>query len=385
MTIDYLTLDDDDADIGNGTPHYFEIDGGFASKNMAAPPLTLVDIQPVAQPDFANPNGGTTISAEFTNVAGVLDGSTPTLMVDTGSGFQAVPMSNTGGSTFAADLPSSTCGSQVSYYFMAETTSGLPQTEPANAPASSYSLTSAFEAPLVAFDDNFETNQGWSVSGDSTSASTGRWERAVPTGNGERADPPSDFDGSGNAYVTGNGGPNSNTDVDVDETILTSPVMDASGASIVSYARWFDNAGNTAVDDRFYVEISDDAGSTWSSLETLGVNDPQSKGGWFTASFALSTIAGFDANDQFRIRFIAEDIGSGSIVEAGVDAVNLEVVNCDACPADFTGDGTLDFFDVSAFLDAFNSMDPAADFSGDGSFDFFDVSAFLGAFGAGCP
>ena len=55
------------------------------------------------------------------------------------------------------------------------------------------------------------------------------------------------------------------------------------------------------------------------------------------------------------------------------------------CPADLTGEGVLDFFDISAFLSAFVSQNPIADFTGDGIFDFFDVSAFLGAFGAGCP
>jgi len=56
-----------------------------------------------------------------------------------------------------------------------------------------------------------------------------------------------------------------------------------------------------------------------------------------------------------------------------------------ACAADLTGDGVLNFFDVSAFLSAYNAMDPIADFDGNGSFNFFDVSAFLGAFSAGCP
>lgn len=55
------------------------------------------------------------------------------------------------------------------------------------------------------------------------------------------------------------------------------------------------------------------------------------------------------------------------------------------CPADLTGDGVLDFFDVSAFLSAFNAQDPDADFTSDGLFDFFDVSAFLSAYNAGCP
>ena len=47
--------------------------------------------------------------------------------------------------------------------------------------------------------------------------------------------------------------------------------------------------------------------------------------------------------------------------------------------------GTLDFFDVSAFLNAFNAGDPIADLDGNGSFDFFDISTFLNAFSAGCP
>ena len=55
------------------------------------------------------------------------------------------------------------------------------------------------------------------------------------------------------------------------------------------------------------------------------------------------------------------------------------------CPADLTGDGTLNFFDISAFLEAFAAKDPIADFTGNGTFNFFDISAFLEAFAAGCP
>jgi len=55
------------------------------------------------------------------------------------------------------------------------------------------------------------------------------------------------------------------------------------------------------------------------------------------------------------------------------------------CPADLSGDGVLNFFDVSAFLTAYNAMDPIADFNNDGLFNFFDVSAFLTAYNAGCP
>ena len=56
-----------------------------------------------------------------------------------------------------------------------------------------------------------------------------------------------------------------------------------------------------------------------------------------------------------------------------------------ACAGDLNDDGELNFFDVSAFLSAFNAMDPAADFDGNGEYNFLDVSDFLSAFASGCP
>jgi hypothetical protein len=47
--------------------------------------------------------------------------------------------------------------------------------------------------------------------------------------------------------------------------------------------------------------------------------------------------------------------------------------------------GTLDFFDVQAFLQAFSAMNQSADLIDDDVFDFFDVQFFLQAFSAGCP
>lgn len=56
------------------------------------------------------------------------------------------------------------------------------------------------------------------------------------------------------------------------------------------------------------------------------------------------------------------------------------------CPADINGDGVLNFFDVSAFVQLFNAQDPAADFAEPfGVWNFFDVSAYMTAFNAGCP
>lgn len=55
------------------------------------------------------------------------------------------------------------------------------------------------------------------------------------------------------------------------------------------------------------------------------------------------------------------------------------------CVADLSGDGMLDFFDVSAFLVGFQAQDPLADWNNDGVWNFFDVSGFLESYIAGCP
>ena len=65
----------------------------------------------------------------------------------------------------------------------------------------------------------------------------------------------------------------------------------------------------------------------------------------------------------------------------------LDIVNtCNSgCQADINGDGSLDFFDVSAFLQAFIAGDPIADITHDSIFDFHDISVFLGLYATGCP
>lgn len=55
------------------------------------------------------------------------------------------------------------------------------------------------------------------------------------------------------------------------------------------------------------------------------------------------------------------------------------------CLPDFDGNGMLDFFDVSAFINAYNAADPIADLNGDGVYNFFDISIFINAFTTGCP
>lgn len=75
---------------------------------------------------------------------------------------------------------------------------------------------------------------------------------------------------------------------------------------------------------------------------------------------------------------------NGSFLPSGA-AYLYDFTVIEPCRADLTDDGLLDFFDVSAFLSAYDSGDLLADFTGDGVFDFFDVSAFLISYSEGCP
>lgn len=108
---------------------------------------------------------------------------------------------------------------------------------------------------------------------------------------------------------------------------------------------------------------------TWYTIDAGGTNN--ASGGNFTLS---GTIGQPDAGPVMSGGNFSLAGGFWPGVDNGPD-----------CPGDLTGDGMLNFFDVSAFLQAYNAMDPIADFNNDGMFNFFDVSAFLQAYNAGCP
>jgi len=87
-----------------------------------------------------------------------------------------------------------------------------------------------------------------------------------------------------------------------------------------------------------------------------------------------------------------EDLGSSPFILrmgdspfVGAWMIRATGESASACVADFTGDGMLNFFDVSAFLNAFAATEPAADLNNDGMHNFFDVSDFLNEFAQGCP
>ncbi|MGJ8636529.1 MAG: agmatine deiminase family protein [Phycisphaerales bacterium] len=152
----------------------------------------------------------------------------------------------------------------------------------------------------------------------------------------------------------------------------------------------------TSQNDGPTIDPGDLVQTTWLFDSLDGVTDADlllsTDGG---SSFPTVLSAGFDATaglvewnapdvgtTDARLRLVIRDSDGDSSFD---DSDQSFTITGSACAVDLNGDGVLDFFDISAFLEAFASMDPIADLTGEGAFDFFDVSAFLSAFSAGCP
>jgi hypothetical protein len=340
-------------------------------------------------PTHVSPDGSTTVEFIVTNQIGTAQPGTGQMFVDAGGGYLPASVTETSPNNYEATFPSSPCGAILGYYFEADSTSGSTVASPLNAPTDAYSTVSAYNT-TVSFDDDFQTDQGWTVT---TTASDGPWQRGAPENNG-RGDPPADADGSGQCYLTDNDPSTSNSDVDSGSTTLTSPTMDASGGGFaIRYWRWFSNdQGDNPGNDPFTVEISSNNGASWQTLEVVGPTGTGTHGGWIRAEFNLDDIGGFVQNNQFRIRFTAEDIGSStqSIVEAGVDGVELVQIDCvpppPVCPADLAGnDDSVDVNDLFVLLAGWGTSGPGADLAPPNNIiDVNDLFILLAAWG-GCP
>ena len=157
--------------------------------------------------------------------------------------------------------------------------------------------------------------------------------------------------------------------IDSSETSsVNAQVMDGNFAAL-----WIENTGGFGQEQVQAHALTPGGADVWTGGTVLVASDPNERSRLTSAvSSDGFIIAGWQAGSS------AADIETHNINPDGS-------LGASSCPADLTGEGSLDFFDVSAFLAAFAAMDPAADFTDDGLFDFFDVSAFLAAFAAGCP
>jgi len=300
------------------------------------------------------------------------------------AGFVASPLTQTGAYTFEGTLPPALCGSDVEYYVQGETMSGRGFAFPSAIDGTPEPITASAAERELAFEDDMESDRGWSVGAPGDTATTGVWNRVDPQPTD--AQPGNDHTPAGTlCWVTDgfSGGSLGARDVDDGATTLTSPPLDVTGGSggfddaLITYWLWHETL-NTGGEDLLAVEVSGNGGASWTRVEEPGVTG----GAWQRRSFRVAEFV--EATSEVRVRFIAADFAPGSIVEAAVDDVRVESAGC-YNPADIAEPrGVLDGADVSAFVSAFGAGSPAADIAYPiGVQDGADVSAFITSFSAG--
>ena len=138
ITIDYLTLDDDDENIWNGTPHGMEIVTGFVFAHNMDPGIGVqIDHTPLV--DTEDPTVILGVYADVTSFFSMEDGSVTTYYTF-GGDFEEIEMVNTSGDTWHGEIPTPPYETTVSYYIEAIDEAGLSSTAPENAPDSLYTF-----------------------------------------------------------------------------------------------------------------------------------------------------------------------------------------------------------------------------------------------------
>jgi len=346
---------------------------------------------PNGLPAFLSPAGGTTIRVNVAGSGTNPQAGTGQLHYDVGSGYVVVPMSDAGAGSFDAVFPAADCETLVEFYFSVEGENGTRYYEPGGCqpPSAGMQLVAAAGVTTILVDD-FEAASGWTAGAPGDDATTGVWNRMNPQATG--AQPEDDHSDPGTVcWVTdGNAGTGIGSfDVDNGRTTLLSPVFDLSAtpSARVSFWLWYSNTGGGAPNaDIFEIDVND--GSGWVNAEIVGPDGPDTSGGWFYHEFRVSDVASPTSTVQFR--FVASDLGTGSIVEAALDDFSILVVECGAapCPGDLDGDRDIDLEDLSVLLANFGTGGATyedGDLDGNGTVDLGDLSQILAVYGSTCP
>ncbi len=368
----------------------------------AGPSLVAMTVAPVATiPALVSPGAPFEVDVRVTTLnQSVVPGSVTAFFRDSGAGaFTPLAMTDQGGGVYRATVPALQCADTPELYLAAQGAVTGQALSPAGAPGSTF----GFDVGVIGteFEDDAETDLGWTLGALGDTATTGRWVRANPVGTD--AQPEDDHSDPGTiCFVTANGAANGgigDADVDGGFTTLISPAFDLSGvdSATVSYWRWFsNNQGGAPGADVFRVDISNNNGASWVNAETVGPTGAGTTGGWVQASFDVGSIIGMTS--QMRVRFVAEDADLGSLIEAAVDDFLVEINECvdvktPSCPGDIAGaggpDGMVDVDDLNAILGAWGTsvgigspLDLAND---DGMIDVDDLNVILGNWAAVCP
>ncbi|CAG0953982.1 hypothetical protein PHYC_00356 [Phycisphaerales bacterium] len=321
----------------SGTILISDIDRGLFVVRLQLDYLTFS--YPSALPARLQPDARTPITVDIASTATAVDAATVTLYSSINNGaYTPAVMTQVSSGRFTANLPAAPCLSTVSYYITAQNTSGAAFASPTGAPASGVNSAFVYASLPTLFSFDMEADAGWARAAAGDTAATGLWERGDPEPTtAQPGDDHTDAPGV-NCWVTGRtaGAGAGSNDVDGGFTTLVSPVMNLSGANSETrfgYWRWYsNNAGGSPGADTFRVDLSNNGGTNWTSAEIVGPTGAGTTGGWNYHEFRVADV--LPLTSQMRMRFIADDAGAGSLIEAALDDFTAFSYDCvNVCPA----------------------------------------------------
>ncbi|MFK7883543.1 MAG: S8 family serine peptidase [Phycisphaerales bacterium] len=123
---------------------------------------------------------------------------------------------------------------------------------------------------------------------------------------------------------------------------------------------------------------------SWTSFGVIDISNIAGTPRGF--EFKLPVIAAAQNEFQFRV---TASTGGGQVYvdDVNIGTSRLPDLDPGCSPADLVEPfGTLNFFDISAFITLYNAGDDSADLAEPfGTLNFFDISEFIGVYNSGCP
>lgn len=291
----WLTLDDDDANLANGSPHFADIDAGF--RDQGFPGVTLLPLVlsgVTALPDTEDATGPYTVDASIlANFSPPLTAATLRYRVN-GSAFVDVPMAFQGGTNYRATIPGAPYPSLVQYYVYAADSAARTVTSPPSAPEQLHCFDVGTKNAIASFFFDVSSS-GWTTGtvGDTSNPQVD-WERGAPFGRSGNVggtpwrDPNAAFGGVGCfANDLGSGANDGAYSANV-HSYLRSGIQNCSGKQNVRlrFQSWLSVEGSAADQARvlvngtqFYVNpVATRVDTTWGTMEfdisSVAANNP---------------------------------------------------------------------------------------------------------------
>ena len=298
IEMQWLTLDDDNGNINDGTPHYDALDDGFTDQGFPGFDLPFIDIVSVTDlPDQNSEIGPYVVNANVVSLtAATITGVNLSYNVNGGT-FSTIAMNSTGGNNWSAGIPGQVSPAVVRYYVVATDSAAHTESSPDGAPGNQGLATYKFVVgnEVTLFTEDFESGDGgWThgTFGD-TSNSQDDWQFGTP--GGQSGDPGSAASGSncwGNDLSIGNFNGAYQDNV---HNWLRSPNINLTGSvgTVLRYNRWL-----TVESGQFdQARISINGVQVWVNPSNGNTSDT----GWTSHEVDISALA--DNNPSVQIEF----------------------------------------------------------------------------------